>query len=339
MGLLNVQSAMNIAIIGTGIAAATLVYRLGKSCPGSNLQVFEKSRGVGGRMSTRRGDHGTYDHGAPFFTARSKSFQQLLKTFQSSGQVDVWQPKVMTLSKHAKPYNRDWFEPHYVATPSMNSLCKALLGEQNVQFNQTINRLSGAPGQWMIHAAEGEAFGPFDWVISTAPAEQTQVIFSTKTETPAVPYQPSFAMMVSCAEDYVPAFDAARVKDSCIDWLFFGHNKPGRSQSPSLVVQTTGDFSSTHYDDDRDLVKDELMLELAELIDIEHGIERDAGGIQLHRWKYAKVIAPYGEDFWQSDLKGLAACGDWCLGNEVEDAYSSADALATELVEKLTNCD
>ncbi|MFT7246381.1 MAG: renalase [Candidatus Azotimanducaceae bacterium] len=322
---------MNIAIIGTGIAAATLVYRLRQSCPGSSLQVFEKSRGIGGRMSTRRSDHGTFDHGTPFFTARSKSFQQLLKLFQSSGQVEAWQPKVITLSKHAKPYNRDWFETHYVATPGMNSLCKTLMADQSIQFNQTINRVSGEPGHWIIHSAEGGEFGAFDWVISTAPPEQTQAIFSknTTSEFPTVPYQPSFALMVSCAEDYVPPFDAARVKDSCIDWLFFAHRKPGRSQRPSLVVHATGDYSAKHFDDDQDDVKSEQILELTQLIDIE------PGAIQLHRWKYAKVIAPYGEEFWQSDLKGLAACGDWCLGNEVEHAYTSADALAKALTQAL----
>ena len=329
---------MDIAIIGTGIAAATLVYRLRQSCPGYNLHVFEKSRGIGGRMSTRRTAKGSFDHGTPFFTARSKSFQQLLKLFQSSGQVDAWQPKVITLSKHAKPYNRDWFETHYVATPDMNSLCKALIADQNIHFNQTINRISGDPGHWTIHAAEGGEFGAFDWVISTAPAEQTQAIFAgtestigTTTESPSVPYQPSFAMMVSCAEDYVPAFDAARVKDSCIDWLFFGHHKPGRSERPSLVVHATGDYSAKHFDDNQDLITNELMIELAQLIDMEPDDKRDDRTIQLHRWKYAKVIEPYGEEFWQSDLKGLAACGDWCLGNEVEHAYTSADALTRAL--------
>lgn len=321
---------MNIAIIGTGIAAATLVYRLRQSCPGFSISVFEKSRGVGGRMSTRRGDDGIYDHGAPFFTARSKSFQQLLKTFQSSGAVAEWKPRVMTLSKDKKPYTRDWFEPHYVATPNMNQLCKALLVDQNIHFKQTINRISGEPGQWTIHSAEGDEFGIFDWVISTAPAEQTQAIFSTATatttEVPVVPYQPSFSLMVSCAEDYDPAFDAARVNDSSIDWLFFGHRKPGRSQRPSLVVHATGEYSAKHFDDDRDIVKKELLAELTALTGIEPGLETD--GTHLHRWKYAKVLEPYGEPFWQSDLKCLAACGDWCLGNEVEHAYTSADALA-----------
>ena len=327
---------MNIAIIGTGIAAATLVYRLRQSCPGYHISVFEKSRGVGGRMSTRRGDDGVYDHGAPFFTARSKSFQHLLKTFQSSGVVAEWKPRVITLSKGKKPYTRDWFEPHFVATPGMNSLCKALLADQKIQFQQTINRISGEPGQWMIHSAEGDEFGVFDWVISTAPAEQTRTIFSTTltppttttNEFPTVLYQPSFALMLSCAEDYDSSFDAARVNNSSIDWLLFSHSKPGRSQKPSLVVHATGDFSAKHFDDDRDFVKRALVQELTALTGIKPGLEREPKGVHLHRWKYAKVIEPYGEPFWQSDLKGLAACGDWCLGNEVEHAYTSADALA-----------
>ena len=56
-----------VAVIGAGIsglfAARTLADR------GLNVKVFDKGRGLGGRMSTRRVDgKSCFDHGAQYFT-------------------------------------------------------------------------------------------------------------------------------------------------------------------------------------------------------------------------------------------------------------------------------
>ncbi|MEF8717273.1 MAG: NAD(P)-binding protein [Candidatus Accumulibacter necessarius] len=41
---------------------------------GLEVSLFDKSRGPGGRMSTRRGDDWQCDHGAQYFTARHPAF-------------------------------------------------------------------------------------------------------------------------------------------------------------------------------------------------------------------------------------------------------------------------
>ena len=56
-----------IAIIGAGISGLTLAHQLKAH---ADIVVFEKARGVGGRMSTRYGDQFEFDHAAQFFTAR-----------------------------------------------------------------------------------------------------------------------------------------------------------------------------------------------------------------------------------------------------------------------------
>jgi predicted NAD/FAD-dependent oxidoreductase len=319
---------MKIAIIGTGMAASALTYRLRNARPDIQLQLFEKSRGVGGRMSTRRREPWAFDHGVPFFTARTQSFQQMLKAFQSEGVVAEWQPRVITLSKGKKPYTRDWFEPHYVATPNMNHLCKALLGEQPIQFQQTINGVKGEPGRWHIVSTEGREFGPFEYVVCTAPAEQTQVILQNVTASPGVDFEPCFTLMLSCAADYQPTFDAARVNNGNLKWLSWSNSKPGRTSQASLVAHGTGDYSLKRFDDDREVVQAEMLAELTALV-----ADLPIESVDLHRWKYAQVVKPLGNPFWTDESESLFACGDWCLGNEVEDAFGSADLLADKLVE------
>jgi renalase len=112
---------MKIAIIGAGIAGLTLARHLN---PKYEITIFEKSKGLGGRMATRYDDEYEFDHGAQYFTARSQEFKDFLKPYIEKNIVTAWHPKVTTLEQGKKPYKRDWFEPHYVATPRMTSLCK-----------------------------------------------------------------------------------------------------------------------------------------------------------------------------------------------------------------------
>ena len=59
--------APTVAIIGAGISGLSAARTLQDH--GLTVTVFDKSRGVGGRMSTRRTDQGTtFDHGAQYFT-------------------------------------------------------------------------------------------------------------------------------------------------------------------------------------------------------------------------------------------------------------------------------
>ena len=51
-----------IAIIGAGLAGLSCATKL--QAQGFKVEVFEKSRGPSGRMSTRNGKYWTADHGA-----------------------------------------------------------------------------------------------------------------------------------------------------------------------------------------------------------------------------------------------------------------------------------
>ena len=52
----------SVAIIGAGIAGLSCATQL--KVLGFEVQIFEKSRGPSGRMSTRNGDGWSADHGA-----------------------------------------------------------------------------------------------------------------------------------------------------------------------------------------------------------------------------------------------------------------------------------
>ena len=109
-----------IAVVGAGLAGVSVARVLSEI---AEVFVFEKSRGLGGRMATRRSGDFQFDHGAQFFTARSPEFRELLGDLDSSI-VQGWDAKVVTFARDRKTFKREWFETHYVATPQMNSLVK-----------------------------------------------------------------------------------------------------------------------------------------------------------------------------------------------------------------------
>ena len=62
------DSHADVIVIGAGVSGLLAAARCATAS--SRVVVFDKGRGVGGRLATRRTDSGVFDHGAQFFTAR-----------------------------------------------------------------------------------------------------------------------------------------------------------------------------------------------------------------------------------------------------------------------------
>ena len=73
-----------VAVIGAGISGLMCARTLLDH--GIDVTVFEKGRGVGGRMATRRTDDGLqFDHGAQYFTVRDERFERYVDSWLQDG--------------------------------------------------------------------------------------------------------------------------------------------------------------------------------------------------------------------------------------------------------------
>ena len=191
-----------IAIIGAGLSGLTLAAKLKQSLPGVDIQLFEKARGPGGRMSTRRaaqnGIEFSFDHGAQFFTARSGAFREFLSPYINEGIVAPWQ---IDIEK----------ENVFVGAPAMNAICKSLASGLNVRTGAQVQDLTRGPQGWILDIDSAQA-GPFDLVVSSAPAPQTSILFEDyfayQNALAAIQYQPCFALML-CFATNCPPLDVA----------------------------------------------------------------------------------------------------------------------------------
>lgn len=319
----------SLAIIGAGIAGITLARQLQDI---AEVRVFEKSRGFGGRMATRRTGLYRFDHGAQFFTARSKQFQSLINGYVANSQIAAWQPRVLTLDTKKKPFKREWFEPHYVAVPGMNNLCKVLAQELNVILETRVANIEADEKGWLLKDSDGERLGQFDWVISSSPAPQADEIlpecFAYKSELSDVAFSPCFSLMLGFKSSPKLNFDAAVVRNSVLGWIALNSNKQGRPPFFSLVVHSDNEWAQEQLECDLDAVRHNMLAALDELLG---GQLPPPDHIAIHRWKNAKTEKSLEEDFLLDESNGLAACGDWCGGNRVEDAYLSALKLGKHL--------
>jgi renalase len=323
-----------IAIIGAGISGLVAANLLRTRF---DVVVFEKARGVGGRMSTRRTAPYAWDHGAQFFTARTQEFQNFLKPYQDSGLVAEWVARVQTISAGEKPYKRDWFEPHYVAVPSMNGLCKFLARDVDVQTEIEIQSLSPAPSGrgWVLQDKEANQYGSFDRVIVSAPSPQALRLlprdYPGYDDIEAVRMGGCYAVMVGLAEPLPVHWDIAMPRDSLIGWVANNNSKPGRVGPPALLIHTTNAWADAHIDMGIDAVQDLVLNAFNDLTGFD--VRGLAQIIQTHRWRYANTVTAAGRDcFWDAG-SGLGVCGDWCGDGRVEAGFQSACALARQMME------
>src|SRR5690554_4761629 len=81
-------SIRSIAVIGSGLAGLTAAILLGDS--GHNVRVFEKSRGPGGRLASKRVANGSADIGAQYFTSRNPGFTRFLDRWAGPESYQIW---------------------------------------------------------------------------------------------------------------------------------------------------------------------------------------------------------------------------------------------------------
>ena len=319
-----------IAVIGAGLAGLVVSREL---APAHDVVVFEKSRGVGGRIATRRAGPFEFDHGAQFFTAQTKAFQAFIEPLLDAGIVADWPALFAELQRDRIVASRAWGgeNPHYVGFPAMNAVGKALASGVDIRLETTVRSLAQHGKRWHLFGDGQQLLGKFDWVIVTAPAEQAaELLASTSIAAAAadVRMQACYTLLLGFDAPADLPWQAAVVHDADISWISVNNSKPGRPESFSLVVHSTNAWANAHIDGNPDAVQRHLAGEFSAVTGIDVGA---ASFVDLHRWRYANADRHDGDLCALDTRQRLAACGDWFVKGRVEGAFTSARALAEAL--------
>ena len=279
-------------------------------------------------MSTRRAAPYAFDHGAQYFTAETQAFQDFIGEMRSIGLVEFW-PGEVELVNDAKVSTR----PKYIAAPGMNAICKHLAKDLTIQSKTHADTIKRRLDGWVIEDKSGQSHGPFDWVISSAPSVQTAALFPDEfahhPSLAKVRMSGCFSLMLGFETPLEIAWSALKSGRPPIGWMAVNSDKPERPNSYAVLIQSANEWAEAHLETDPDQVTRMLLDEASKLAGVDLTV---ASHKTLHRWRYAATSQPARVPFLIDEGLALAACGDWCLGSKVEAAFSSANALADELL-------
>lgn len=314
----------NVAVIGAGLSGLSCAKSLQET---ANVTVFDKSRGVSGRMSTRYAGDFEFDHGAQYFTARHPAFKGAVLKAVSTGHVAPWNGRA--LYHKAGELEADRGADRFVATPRMNSWMKVWAAALNVRLGVRITKLTRSEGHWQMTDEAGEVYDGFDEVVLAIPSPQALNLlpddFPALSSVKDAKMDACFALMLGFENLPDLGWDTLRMDTGPVAWLAVNSSKPSRGAAPTLMVHTAPDWSNVHADDDRAELMNMLLAETSRITGINAA---SAAHKSLHRWLYASNSSSPNIPCLRSAALNLTVCGDWCLGGRVENAFLSGCAAA-----------
>ncbi len=316
---------MRVGIIGAGIAG--LACAAGLARRGHDVVLFDKGRGPGGRMSTRRFQtsqgEASFDHGAQYFTARDEHFRSQVSDWVAAGVAAPW-PAAGAGA--------------YVGVPAMNSPIREMSGQHVVHWSTLVTRMDRREDGWRLSLVGGEV-SDVDMTVVAVPAEQAAALLADSAPDLAATAgaaisEPCWTVMVAFRQTVPVALDCWRGDDSAagpaeemVGWAARNSSKPGRTGPESWVVQSAPGWSRRHIDAEPDVVTADLLAGLSRVLDV--GLPQSIG-TSAHRWRFARC-ADDGPGVVLDTDRRLGLCGDWLIGPRVESAWISGARLADRI--------
>ena len=228
----------NVAVIGAGISGLALANKIEHI---ANVTIFEKSRGFGGRVATRRVDDISFDHGAQFFKVRDPDFKEYIKPMIEEGIIDIWRARFVEIEKDKVISSRLWGDDpaNYIGIPSMSSIGKFMSQSLNIKLSEQIAKIE-KHDIWELFNEEGVSQGKYDWVISTIPPVQCMQLFPNirdiYSDIEKHEMSACFSLMLAFDEDLNLDFDAALVKGTDISWISCNSSKQSRGKKYTILA-------------------------------------------------------------------------------------------------------
>lgn len=311
-----------MVVIGAGMAGLTAAGRIAGA--GHDVVVLDKGRRPGGRLATKHLVGGALaDHGAQFFTARSKVFRSQVECWLEEGAVHEWCRGFAAPDGH----------PRYAARRGMRRLGAHIAAGLDVRTSIKVAAVVPRGARWSVRWPEGP-HGPAgridaDIVVLTAPVPQSADLLAGHVTVPDLAYTPTLSLVVALGTaPAIPAPGGIQLEDDPT-WSWIGDNVAKRvSPVAAATFHTRPDVAAARWDEATEVLTTELLrattpwLGGAEILDV-----------ALHRWRYATPATVHPDPCWASPDGRIVMAGDAFGSPRVEGAFLSglaAAALVTE---------
>ena len=271
-----------ITIIGAGVSGLSLSQSL--ALAEWDVTLFEKSRGLGGRLSTRRYGQDRVNHGCNFFQGDQKLFGE------------DWQKSLMSDLLSPVPGSRE--EPLWYSRLGNSEWARTLLHPKvNLGFNQTLERIQKQDGLWRLDFADGSQH-TCQTLVLTAPIPQSVSLLEAMAQDfpkqvwqslLGLVYAPCWSLIAKLEEGMNLPFPGYLLGVHPDLDLIADQQALGLSQELYYVVHSGASFSHHLLDASKEQVYEEIMERLSPWVDAGSVLSYD-----LHRWRYARAIKPLG---------------------------------------------
>lgn len=324
-----------IAIIGSGLAGLTCATALRGF---AEVQLFEKSVFVGGRIGRYQFGENRLNHGEQYLTVSNPLFLNIVEAWISSGIVRPWEGWIVELD-HGKIITLDDRKTQrYTGYPNMQAICDNLAHQCNVKLSTCIAEIEPQQqGGWRLFDDRGTYQGMYDVVVLATAAQQIAGIGGV----PGVIAQAAgkidmtlcWSAMFSFDQALNLPFDGAFVLDSELSWIsrFKGIDE-AVPDDECWVLHASPEWSLQYAASFRGRVMHALLDAFFEACDIPPQKPKSSS---VHCWKHALPINTLGQDCLFDDASGLGACGDWCTAPRIEGAVLSGFSMADRVMKHI----
>lgn len=337
----------DVVVVGAGLSGLTVAGDLATA--GYRVLVLDKSRGIGGRVATRRIEGQPVDHGCRFLQPLGPLETDLIQRGMATGQLQPWKVTAYQLSGAGELSPASTHTPYYIAPAGLNSLAKGLAQGLSVQTGRRVVTISRQTQAWRLHLEDGgkEPVESRAVVVAIPPAQAAD-LFRSGGDDPSScqPWLSSLAEVrfdpvITVMAGYSPDQEARLLGQSSPEdgWMVFAEQHPDLRWAavdsskrcppayPVVVLHSSASFATTHLETvDLNALGRRFLALLAPILG---SWLTQPQWLQVHRWRYGLVRRPLAVSVLQtSDEPTLVGCGDWCGGSGVEAAIASGHQAA-----------
>lgn len=318
---------VDVAVIGGGLTGLTCAQQLRQL--GHSVIVVEKSRGLGGRVATRRLHHTWADHGVAYFTQEGEQTSALVRSWCDRGILYPWSNQDFVWAD-GSVFPGAVGPQRYVSPLGITAIAKVLAEGLEIWRGQRVEAIAPTNQSWTftLEPVAGEPVRELTAraVVITAPAPQTAALLEPLraqglaadffSAAQSVTYQATLTAIALYPSAHQSAlaqvpWQSIRLNHPHLAWAIIDSSKQSNPPQPIVVLH-----GSAHLSDQCSEAADlspagQLLLDSAANTLLPWLAEPEV--LQLHRWRYALPKNPLPDACLSTVSPLPLVCGgDWC---------------------------
>ncbi|MBC7538021.1 MAG: NAD(P)-binding protein [Bacteriovorax sp.] len=301
-------------IIGAGLSGLNTARKIKEIGLGSVL-ILEKSRGIGGRMATRRTLETRFDHGAQFYRVKS-----------DISELHEWW-KVKNISHR-------WFVSfkgdHWCSDQGMTALAKSIVDGLEIALEKQIHTIRYDNNIWKLVSDKNEEWECRNLIIS-APLPQALLILERSSlkqidlqeiaELKKIQYTKALIGLLILEQDILINEFGYEEFQSGDFFSITDQKMKGVSKISAITITMSPTFSESEFDNADDVV----MTKILKIFKEKYPMAMITGS-ELKKWRYCQPLSKYKSFYFEVAPK-LYLIGDAFGGASLLGAVRSSEAL------------